>query len=639
MKGVILIVEAIETISAKVEVMEGFDKIETFTRDDFLKTTAPYDFVYLYIEDKLKYAQARELVESRAKAVGVKGFNSKYKAYVEQNHPETRQIYVNMTEFEGQPIELSCGKYVCREDVFYTDRYGNEVEVCSHPIMPVERIVNIDDNTEKLRLKYRKGNVWREVIAEKETLASASKIVQLAACGIAVNSENARELVKYLADMEALNYDIIEEVKSVGRLGWIKGHGFSPFVEGLVFDGEESFRHIFRSVRPEGDFFAWRSYVSKIRSENNVCARIMLAASFASALVEPCDCLPFFVHLWGGTESGKTVALMLAASVWASPAMGDYIRTFNSTAVAQEMTAGFVNSMPLMYDELQIIKSKSGFDDIVYKLCEGVGRDRGKKTGGVQKLLTWRNAILTTGEFPISGSTSGGGAVNRVVEIDCKDIKIFNDPIDVVSTLKNCYGLAGQIFVHWINRAPENLQKAIDTRLKYMQQFRQFSDVTDKQAMAASLILTADELTDEVIFRDENRLTINDIKPFLITKNDVDLNQRCYDFLNDFVVSNYAKFNAQNNDNYTGEIYGDARSDYVYFIKSKFDQILNENGFNSRAFLSWAVKNNLLKRSEKRLTINHRIANFGNPHCVALLRPPEENEIIEPDGDLPFDDL
>ena len=93
-----------------------------------------------------------------------------------------------------------------------------------------------------------------------------------------------------------------------------------------------------------------------IRIERNPCARIMLAASFASALVEPCDCLPFFVHLWGGTESGKTVALMLAASVWASPLMGDYIRTFNSTAVAQELTAGFVNSLPLCYDELQIVK-------------------------------------------------------------------------------------------------------------------------------------------------------------------------------------------------------------------------------------------------------------------------------------------
>ncbi len=626
--------EAVEKTETAVEVMGDFGKIETFTRDDFLKSTVPYDFVYLFIKDGLKYAQARELVELRAKAVGVKGFNSKYKAYVEQNHPETRQIYVNLTEFDGQPMELSCGKYVCREDVFYTDRFDNEIEVCNHPIMPVERIVNIDDNTEKLRLKYRKGNIWREVIADKETLASASKIVQLASAGIAVNSENAKQLVKFLTNMEALNYDLIPEKKSVGRLGWIKGHGFSPYVEDLIFDGEESFRHLFRSVRPEGDFFAWKAYVNQIRAENNVCARIMLAASFASALVEPCDCLPFFVHLWGGTESGKTVALMLAASVWASPAMGDYIRTFNSTAVAQEMTAGFVNSMPLMYDELQIIKSKSGFDDIVYKLCEGVGRDRGKKTGGVQKLLTWRNAILTTGEFPISGSTSGGGAVNRVVEIDCKDIKIFDNPVDVVATLKNLYGLGGSLFVHWLNRAPGNLQRAIDTRLRYMQQFRQFSDVTDKQAMAASLILTADELTEEVIFQDGKRLTVSDIKPFLVTKADIDLNRRCYDFLNDFVVANYAKFNAQNNDNYTGEIYGDARSDYVYIIKSKFDQILTDNGYNARAFLSWAAKKDYIKKDGNHNTVKHMIASFGAPRCVALKR---SDEPITADDDLPFE--
>jgi len=624
----------------KVELLGDLSAINTYTRDDFLKTTAPYDFVYLYINNKFRFGQVKELVAARAKEVGVRTFAQQFKNYMAENHPNIKQVHVNFTEFPDAPIILACGKYTCLEDVCFEDSRGEVVEVCNHPIMPVERIVNIDDNTEKLRLKYRKGVVWRDVIVEKEILASASKIVQLANVGIAVNSENAKYLVRYLTDMESLNYDIIPEVKSVGRLGWIKGHGFSPYVDDLIFDGEESFRHLFRSVRPEGDFFAWKAYVNQIRAENNVCARIMLAASFASALVEPCDCLPFFVHLWGGTESGKTVALMLAASVWASPAMGDYIRTFNSTAVAQEMTAGFVNSMPLMYDELQIIKGKNGFDDVVYKLCEGVGRDRGKKTGGVQKLLTWRNAILTTGEFPISGASSGGGAVNRVVEIDCKDIKIFDNPVDVVATLKNLYGLGGSLFVHWLNRAPENLQRAIDTRLRYMQQFRQFSDVTDKQAMAASLILTADELTEEVIFQDGKRLTVSDIKPFLVTKADIDLNRRCYDFLNDFVVTNYAKFNAQNNDNYTGEIYGDARSDYVYFIKSKFDQILNDNGFNSRAFLSWAAKNDLLKHNESRLTISHRIANFGNPRCVALARPEEnehEKEIIEPDGDLPFD--
>ena len=109
---------------------------------------------------------------------------------------------------------------------------------------------------------------------------------------------------------------------------------------------------------------------------------------------------------------------MIAASVWACPKMGEFCTTFNSTLVGQEMTAAFLNSLPMCIDELQI-QSSSGvrdFDRIIYQLTEGVGRTRGAKTGGLQRMNTWRNCIITNGEHPISNSSSGGGAVNRVIE-------------------------------------------------------------------------------------------------------------------------------------------------------------------------------------------------------------------------------
>lgn len=618
----------------KAELLGDLSAINTYTRDDFLKTTAPYDFVYLYINNKFRFGQVKELVAARAKEVGVRTFAQQFKNYMAENHPSIKQVHVNFTEFPDAPIVLACGKYTCLEDVCFEDSRGEVVEVCNHPIMPVERIVNIDDNTEKLRLKYRKGVVWRDAIVEKEILASASKIVQLANVGIAVNSENAKYLVRYLTDMESLNYDIIPEVKSVGRLGWIKGYGFSPYIDELIFDGEESFRHMFRAIKPVGDFFEWRKLALDVRKEKDPSARILLAASFASVLVEPCDCLPFFVHLWSNTsETGKTVGTLFACSVWASPVKGDYLKTFNSTSVSQELTAGFLNSLPLAYDEFQIAKSAKGNDDIVYKLCEGIGRDRGKKTGGLQKLNTWNNIILTNGETPISIATSGSGAINRVIEIECSGRKVISNPLELIPQMNQHYGLAGPIWVEWLQRSKENLQRAINLRLDYMKRFRDVSDVTDKQAMAASLILTADELTEEIIFQDGRRLSIDDIKPFLVTKADININQRCYEFINDFVISNYVRFNLANSD--TCELYGDAADDYVYIIKTKFDKLLAENGFNARAFLSWAAKNDLIKRSHNRYTISHRFGNIGNPSCVALRRP-ADNELIEDFDDLPI---
>lgn len=575
-------------------------------------------------------------MSERASQCKIKNFSSMFKKYMEKHHRTSKMVLLNATEFSGQPMELSCGKYFCDDSGITVDGRNGEVEeICNHPIMPIQRLVNIDDNTEKLKIAYRKGDRWREIIMDKETLASASKIVALAKYGVAVNSENAKLLVRYFTDMENLNFDRIEELNSVGRLGWIGNHGFSPYVDDLVFDGDESFRTIFNSVRFCGSLKKWVDLCCEVRAEKNVCSRVMLAASFASALIEPCDCLPFFVHLWGGTESGKTVALMFATSVWASPSLGDYIRTFNSTSVAQELTAGFVNSLPLVYDELQIIKEKKSFDEMIYKLCEGIGKDRGKKTGGIQKILTWRNCILTTGEFPISNAASGAGAVNRIIEIDCKDQKIFKNPVDVVARIKNNYGGAGAVFVKWLQDG-DNLERVKDIRLKYNQMFSSQSDVTDKQAMSASLILTADELIEELFFNDGIRLSVGDLKPFLVTKNDVNQNKRCYEFLNDYIVANYNRFAPDENGKYVGEIYGESGSDRTYIIKSKFDTILQENGFSSRAFLSWADKNDLLQRSGRHLTVSKRI--LGKVcRCVCLLNENEEAETINSDDDLPFE--
>ena len=126
----------------------------------------------------------------------------------------------------------------------------------------------------------------------------------------------------------------------------------------------------------------------------------------------------------------------MAASVWADPEVGKYIQTFNATEVGKELGAAFCNSIPLIIDELQLIKdNRKDFDRMIYQLSEGVGRARGRKQGGLQKTPTWRNCIITTGEFPIISPNSGAGAVNRTIEIDCHAEHLFDDPKLVATTL------------------------------------------------------------------------------------------------------------------------------------------------------------------------------------------------------------
>ena len=564
-------------------------KIPEFTKNDFLYSSKPYEWLDENSSNKFEALQLTERMNDLALSVKIRNFKTLYKEYLSSKDGNTYGL--NATNFTGQEFSLNCGDWSCDDyGVTIFGRNGAEEIACTHPIMPVQRLYNIDSGTEKLKIAYRKGQQWRSTIVDKRVLASNSAILQLADFGIAVNSENSRLLVRYITDIEAMNYEKIPELNSVGRLGWISGYDFSPYVENLVFDGETSFKHFFESVKTSGNYDTWLEVAATVRNSDSIPARVMLAAAFASVLVEPCGALPFFVHLWGNTEGGKTVALMLAASVWANPRIGEYIHSFNSTGVAQELSAVFTNSLPLILDELQIVQEKKDFDKTIYQLSEGVGRQRGAKTGGLQKTGTWNNCILTSGEMPLSGTASGGGAVNRIIDVEYTS-KIFEDPVYVAETVKKNYGFAGKKFIECISN--DDVMDEIRAKQKQYMKLLQQSESTDKQSMSASLILTADFFAERFIFHDGYVLTIDDIKPFLATKTDVSQSKRAYEYIMDVVTMNANHFIPTQNEN--AEIWGAIDTEYVYVISSKFKSLMIEAGFNPVAVLSWLKTNNLIE--------------------------------------------
>lgn len=590
--------------------------IPDYTAEQFIDTEEPYAFLYQYRDNKFLLKQMVQKMKAKAGAVGVKCFISLWDTYQEVQAQKNGVMMANSTQFDGQEMELFSGEYICDENgVFITDKYGYEQTICRHPIMPVQRLCNIDSGEERLKIAYKKGRVWRSIIVEKSVIASSSSILQLAANGIMVNSENAKSLSTYLLEIEQLNYEIIPEQKSVGRLGWLGVHGFSPFVDDLVFDGETNFRNIFNAVKMEGSRNAWLYAMQDLRKEKSP-GRLFLAASFASAILEPCGLLPFFLHAWGGTETGKTVGLMIAASVWASPRLGDYILTFNSTLVGQEMTASFLNSLPMCIDELQI-QSSAGikdFDKIIYQLTEGVGRTRGAKYGGLQRTNKWKNCIITNGEHPISNANSGGGAVNRVIEFECAE-KVYSDLVGICSVIQSNYGFAGREFVEYL-QTDGAVERVNALQKEYYRELLK-SDSTDKQAASASAILAADHIATELIFKDGNNLTVSDMEKIMAKKKEVNVNSRALEFVYELVERNPNKFKPNEYGDYQGEVWGKIDDDFIFIIKSVFDREMGNAGFNSTAFLAWAKRNDLIATDAGKRTKKARIIGAAT-NCVCV---------------------
>ena len=946
------------------------DEVPAYTRDDYLTTTKPFEYLYAHKENKFELKQLLGRMSAQAQTVGIRNLAALFKAYMETVSGTVTPGF-NRTDFSGQEMELDCGGWTASDTGIYgTDKMGFEVVACYHPIMPVQRLVNVDTREHKVQLAYRLSRRWDTVIVDRNVISDSRSIIGLSKYGIMVNSETGKALVRYLADVEQLNYDIIPEVSSVGRLGWIEGYGFSPYEEELVFDGEETYRTRFESIQEHGSRESWLDCVRAVRSgktPGNVVARIVLAASFASVLVGPCHCLPFFVHLWGGSETGKaqpldtkiitpdgwkrmgdirvgdlviggdgkpkavvgvypqgkkeiyevtlsdgrktrcckehlwnvttrtrrnhdrgytvmsledmlkrpiktkkgftyqiptcgpvefsqkeplpidpyllgaligdgcltmkknpkfggtsiyfsnsefdvigmvmnklrkigaylwfdknstnqftvrncgdlknaikdlglnvkssmrfipkpyllsdvssrrsllcglidtdgnvlkngvvrystksiqlandvcflahslgykarvikekregeftvsicansgvfssrkhkanmdaanksrtrventdavsivsvepvgieecqcimvdseehtylcddfivthnTVGLLLAASVWANPEIGVYIQTFNATEVGKELGAAFCNSLPLIIDELQLVKdNRKDFDRMIYQLSEGVGRARGRKQGGLQKTPTWRNCVITTGEFPIISANSGEGAVNRTIEVDCHDTKLFDEPKKTATSLYANYGFAGREFVEHlmedgvierVQKLQEDFQRSIKT-----------SDTMDKQTASASLILAADRLSEEWIFQDGVLLQPEDIRPYLVSKETVNQNARALQYLYDFININQGRFSMDADRQ--GEVWGDLDDDYAYIIRSKFDQILQDEGYNASAFLGWAKNTgNIVCGKDGRPTVVKKLNGRACRYVCLKLQENEQN--------------
>lgn len=616
-----------------------------YSAEDFA-TPEPYEKLYALRASPFVYEMAKEKMAANAALVGFKSFKSILQKFNKaQLDAKRRNLIPNQTEFDGQSIELNCGTWESLDWGIFRDLpNGGRECACAHPIMPISRLINIDTGEVKLALAFKppgREKKWRTTIVDKSTVSTARNITSLASQGISVTSNSASALVDYINDMENLNYDVIPEQKSIGRLGYVPGEGFSPFVDGLVFDGDASFRNLYQAVTSSGSQTEWLQTAMECRRQS-LTARIMLAASFASPILSMVGSLPFFVHLWGvDSGTGKTVALMLAASVWGNPAPGNYVQSFNGTQVGQERTAAFLNHLPMCLDELQLTKDgkgRSSFD--VYQLAQGVGRARGKKSGGVEMTPTWSCCFLTTGESPLTSVSAGAGAVNRVIDIECTaGHAVLTDGHRISGSLKRNYGWAGQTFVERLYRDDATRETVQEI---YNENFRELcsGDSTEKQAMAAAAIITADFLASQWIFRDTMEeaaalvLDVKDIREFLASKEAVSAGKRAYDWLCDWVASNVNRFFNPELP-LSGDCFGIIENNTAYINRSVFNKVVQEAGYSYAATLSYLKSNNLIETRGRAFTKGKRI-NGVLSECVVLKLQTEWDDSGATDDILPM---
>lgn len=570
-------------------------------------------------EDEIKKARMILSLEDRAAELGVKTkFGELIKAYkrvdTETKRREREKPVMTLdrwTNFEGPYDNMYCGSWLASEDGVYAQNNSQvDAVACYHPILPIERMKNLETGEEQIRIAYKRNGKWDEIIVPKTMVTSASKIVLLSGRGISVTSENAKLLVKYLSDVENMNDSHIKVQYSTSKLGWI-GSDFIPYDTEIIFDGDTRYRQTYESISAHGNWKIWQNHVIALRKTGRVEIKFMLAASFASVLVSILGGLPFIVDLWGETEGGKTVSLMLAASVWANPDESAYIGDFKTTEVALEAKVDMLNHLPMMLDDTSKTSSRvrDNFEGVVYDLCSGKGKSRSNKELGVNRENRWKNVILTNGERPLTSYVSQGGAINRILEVECGE-HVYADPQETADIVKRNYGLAGERFIKVIKAVEideiRNIQREFQKEL--------YDDESmQKQSIALSILLTADKLATEHIFRDKAYLTLKEAKKVLVNRNDLSDNERCYRYLQDKIAMNHQRFDVDTK----VEKWGILEGGNAIIYNQAFKELCHVGGFSDKAFLSWADKKGLLQTQGGRMTKVKKVE--GNPiRCVFL---------------------
>lgn len=193
----------------------------------------------------------------------------------------------------------------------------------------------------------------------------------------------------------------------------------------------------------------------------------------------------------------------------------------------------------------------------------------------------------------MSGS-AGAGAVNRVIDIECTaGSAVITEGQRIANSLKQNYGFAGQSFVDKIYSSDEWLDTIRGLYQGYYKELCS-GDSTEKQAMAAAAILTADTVATQLFFKDGMELTVKDIRDFLASKEAVSAGHRAYDWLCDWVAANVNHFNTDQSAA-QGETYGVLEGDMAYIIRGVFDRAVQEAGFNGKAILSYLHKNRMIE--------------------------------------------
>lgn len=277
------------------------------------------------------------------------------------------------------------------------------------------------------------------------------------------------------------------KARCVERTGWhekvfvLPERTIGASSEAVLFQTESAQTHVYREC---GELADWRSNVADL-CRGNSRLLFSVSAAFAAMLVHWAGEESGGFHLRGGSSTGKTTALRVAASVYGG---NEYMHRWRATDNALEAVAAGHSDTLLILDELAQVDPRIA-GEAAYMLANGEGKARAQRSGVPRPVLSWRLLFLSAGEVSLSdhmhqaGKRARAGQETRLADIPAEagaglglfeNLRGYKDGASFSRSLiegtRECYGTAAPAFIAAVQKSlqslPAQLKQQRDTFLR-----------------------------------------------------------------------------------------------------------------------------------------------------------------------------
>lgn len=277
----------------------------------------------------------------------------------------------------------------------------------------------------------------------------------LASGGWFGNPSTRKKLMEFLAAVRP-----VRRIRCVARTGWDDAAYILPDAVYGDTDGEEVvLQSLYHAglYRCAGTLDGWREIAAL--AVGNSRLSFALCVAFAGPLLHLAGLEGGGFSFEGGSSSGKTTALQIAASVWGGP---EHLRSWRATDNGLESIAALHNDNVLILDEVGQVNGRV-LAECAYMLANGQGKGRSNRDGQARRSQIWRLLFLSSGELGLADKLTENGLKSR----GGQEVRFVGLPVDksmitelhglpdagaVVNRIKelaseHC-GHAGRVFLH-----------------------------------------------------------------------------------------------------------------------------------------------------------------------------------------------